>query len=60
MVNIETSFEQTEGCMAAVSKVEYGDPETQRELLRALLPIHKVDQVVAPTLVLHGENEKAS
>jgi dipeptidyl aminopeptidase/acylaminoacyl peptidase len=43
--------------MAAISKVEYGDPATQGEMLRALSPIHKLDRVRAPTLVLHGAND---
>jgi dipeptidyl aminopeptidase/acylaminoacyl peptidase len=57
VVNFETFFEQTEPWMAAISTTEYGDPETQRDLLRRLSPIHKVDRVVAPTLVLHGAND---
>ncbi len=43
--------------MAAISKVEYGDPETEAKLLRDLSPIHKVDRVEAPTIVLHGAND---
>jgi dipeptidyl aminopeptidase/acylaminoacyl peptidase len=43
--------------MAAISKVEYGDPDTQKELLRELSPIHEVDRVKAPTIVLHGAND---
>ncbi|MDZ4763486.1 MAG: S9 family peptidase [Chloroflexota bacterium] len=57
IVNFETFFQHTEGWMAAVSKIEYGDPDTQAELLRALSPIHQIDRVIAPTLVLHGEND---
>ena len=57
VVNFETFFEQTEPWMAAISTIEYGDPETEAELLRDLSPIHKVDQVVAPTIVLHGGND---
>jgi len=57
VVNFETFFAHTEPWMAAISTVEYGDPATQRDLLRALSPIHKVDRVVAPTLVLHGAND---
>ena len=57
VVNFETFFENTEPWMAAVSTVEYGDPETQAEMLRDLSPIHAVDQVKAPTLVLHGAND---
>jgi dipeptidyl aminopeptidase/acylaminoacyl peptidase len=43
--------------MAAISKVEYGDPDTQAEMLRQLSPIHRVDQIKAPTIVLHGAND---
>lgn len=57
IVNFETFFAQTEPWMAAVSKVEYGDPETQADLLRDLSPIHRLDRVTAPTLVLHGAND---
>jgi dipeptidyl aminopeptidase/acylaminoacyl peptidase len=57
IVNFETFFAQSEPWMGAVSKVEYGDPETQRELLRELSPINKIDRVRAPTLVLHGAND---
>jgi dipeptidyl aminopeptidase/acylaminoacyl peptidase len=57
IVNFETFFAHCEPWMASVSKVEYGDPETQRDLLRTLSPIHKMDRVKAPTLVLHGAND---
>jgi dipeptidyl aminopeptidase/acylaminoacyl peptidase len=57
VVNFETFFANTEPWMAAISKVEYGDPETQAEMLRELSPIHKLDRVKAPTLVLHGAND---
>jgi len=57
IVNFETFFAQTEPWMAAISKVEYGDPDTEAALLRDLSPIHKIDRVVAPTLVLHGAND---
>ena len=57
VVNFETFFENTEPWMAAISTVEYGDPKTERELLRRLSPIHKVDRVRAPTIVLHGKND---
>lgn len=57
MVNFETFFAHTEPWMAAISKVEYGDPEAQVDLLRRLSPIHKIDRIVAPTIVLHGAND---
>jgi len=57
IVNFETFFAQTEPWMAAISTVEYGDPDTEAALLHALSPIHKIDRVVAPTAVLHGAND---
>jgi dipeptidyl aminopeptidase/acylaminoacyl peptidase len=57
VVNFETFFAHTEPWMAAISKVEYGDPDTQSDLLRRLSPIHRVDRVTAPTIVLHGAND---
>ncbi len=57
LVNFETFFAQTEAWMAAISKRKYGDPDTQLELLRELSPIHKIDRVKSPTLVIHGAND---
>jgi len=57
VVNFETFFKHTEPWMAAISKIEYGDPDTEADLLRRLSPIHKVERVTAPTIVLHGAND---
>ena len=57
VVNFETFFRSTEGWMAAISTKEYGDPATEAEMLRSLSPIHKVDRVKTPLLVLHGAND---
>jgi len=57
VVNFETFFKHTEPWMAAISTIEYGDPATEADLLRRLSPIHKVDRVAAPTIVLHGAND---
>jgi len=57
VVNFETFFQHTEPWMAAISTVEYGDPKTEAEMLRRLSPIHKVDRITAPTIVLHGAND---
>jgi dipeptidyl aminopeptidase/acylaminoacyl peptidase len=57
VVNFETFFANTEPYIAAISTIEYGDPKTQVELLRSLSPIHKIDRVKAPTIVLHGAND---
>jgi dipeptidyl aminopeptidase/acylaminoacyl peptidase len=57
VVNFETFFKHTEGWMAAISTKEYGDPKTEAEMLRSLSPIHKVDRVKTPLIVLHGAND---
>jgi dipeptidyl aminopeptidase/acylaminoacyl peptidase len=57
VVNFETFFAHTEPWMAAISTIEYGDPETQADLLRDLSPSHRGDQVRAPRIVLHGAND---
>ena len=57
VVNFETFFKHTEPWMAAISTIEYGDPQTEADLLHRLSPIHKIDNVLAPTIVLHGAND---
>jgi dipeptidyl aminopeptidase/acylaminoacyl peptidase len=57
IVNFETFFAHSEPWMGAISKVEYGDPEMERETLRSLSPIHKIDRVRAATIGLHGAND---
>lgn len=57
VVNFETFFKHSEPWMAAISTIEYGDPATQAEMLRSLSPIHKIDRVKTPLLVLHGAND---
>ncbi|MEA2462329.1 MAG: hypothetical protein QOJ98_76 [Acidobacteriota bacterium] len=57
VVNFETFFQHTEPWMAAISTKEYGDPATEAEMLRTLSPIHKVDRVKTPLIVLHGAND---
>ena len=57
VVNFETFFKHTEPWMAAISKIEYGDPDKEADMLRRLSPIHKVDRVTAPTILLHGAKD---
>lgn len=57
VVNFITFFEETEPWMAAISKVEYGDPDTEADMLKSISPINKVDVVKTPTIVLHGAND---
>jgi dipeptidyl aminopeptidase/acylaminoacyl peptidase len=57
VVNFDTFFKNTEAWMATVSTVEYGHPVREAELLRRLSPIHRIDRIRAPTLVIHGAND---
>jgi dipeptidyl aminopeptidase/acylaminoacyl peptidase len=43
--------------MAAISTTEYGDPKTQRDLLRDLSPLGKLDRIQTPLMVQHGAND---
>ena len=57
VVNFETFFKNTQPWMAAISKVEYGDPDKEADMLRHLSPLNRIDRVKAPTIVLHGAND---
>ena len=57
IVNFETFFKHTQPWMASISKVEYGDPDTEADLLKKLSPLHRIDRVKAATIVLHGAND---
>jgi dipeptidyl aminopeptidase/acylaminoacyl peptidase len=57
VINFDTFFKNTQPWMAAISTVEYGDPATQAQMLYDLSPIHKVDRVKTPLIVLHGAND---
>jgi dipeptidyl aminopeptidase/acylaminoacyl peptidase len=57
VVNFETFFKKTEPWMAAISKIEYGDPDTEAEMLKQLSPIHKSSVIKTPLLVQHGAND---
>ena len=57
VVNFETFFKNTQPWMAAISKIEYGDPDKEADMLRRLSPLTRIDQVKSPTIVLHGAND---
>ncbi len=57
MVNFATFYANTEPWIVEISKRKYGDPDTQDALLHALSPIHRLDRVRTPTIVLHGAND---
>ena len=56
IANFETFLERTADYRRANRESEYG-PLTDREFLRSISPIHKVDRITAPLLIAHGEND---
>lgn len=57
MSNFETFYEDTEVWIAAAAISEYGDPQLHADLLRALSPIHRIERLRAPLLVVHGAQD---
>jgi dipeptidyl aminopeptidase/acylaminoacyl peptidase len=57
IVNFDSFFKNTQPWMAAISTKEYGDPATEADMLRSLSPIHKLDRIKTPLIVLHGAND---
>ncbi|WP_214413405.1 S9 family peptidase [Sphaerisporangium fuscum] len=57
MADFATFYEHTEPWIAAAAVGEYGDPVADRDLLRALSPIHSFDRLAAPLLVVHGAQD---
>ena len=55
--NLVTFLENTGAYRRAVREAEYGTLQEHRELLRELSPIHQVDRIEAPLLVIHGAND---
>jgi dipeptidyl aminopeptidase/acylaminoacyl peptidase len=56
IANFETFLERTAPYRRALREAEYG-PLSDREFLRSISPIHKVDRIRAPLLIAHGEND---
>ncbi|MGH3785509.1 MAG: prolyl oligopeptidase family serine peptidase [Pseudonocardiaceae bacterium] len=54
ITDFETFFAHTEPWIAAAAVSRYGDPHRDAELLRELSPIHRIGQLSAPLLVVHG------
>jgi dipeptidyl aminopeptidase/acylaminoacyl peptidase len=57
IANFVSFLEQTAPYRRANREVEYGSLEADRALLERLSPIHRVDRIRAPLLVLHGAND---
>ncbi|MER5650776.1 alpha/beta fold hydrolase [Streptosporangium sp. NPDC002524] len=57
MADFETFYERTEPWIAAAAVSEYGHPVADRDLLRALSPLHSFDRLAAPLLIVHGARD---
>jgi dipeptidyl aminopeptidase/acylaminoacyl peptidase len=57
ITDFETFFAHTEPWIAAAAVTRYGDPRRDTELLRELSPIHRIEQLRAPLLVVHGGHD---
>ncbi|MGY1400799.1 S9 family peptidase [Streptomyces sp. SS10] len=57
MSDLTTFFAGTEPWIAQSAAHKYGHPESDRDLLRALSPMSRVDALRAPVLAVHGEHD---
>jgi dipeptidyl aminopeptidase/acylaminoacyl peptidase len=57
VVDFETFFAGTEPWIAAAATSKYGHPARDAALLRDLSPIHRIDRLAAPLLVVHGAED---
>jgi dipeptidyl aminopeptidase/acylaminoacyl peptidase len=56
IVNFETFLENTKAYRQHLREAEYG-PLTDPDFLRSISPIHKVNRITAPLMVVHGRND---
>lgn len=57
VANFETFFERTGPYRRQHRASEYGDPDTERELLRSISPIHKVERIRCPMFIAQGATD---
>jgi dipeptidyl aminopeptidase/acylaminoacyl peptidase len=57
IANFVTFLEHTGPWRRHLREAEYGSLERDRALLESLSPIHKVDRIQAPLMVIHGAND---
>lgn len=56
--NFITFLENTAQWRRHLREKEYGSLTVNKDLLQKISPINKVDKIVTPTLVIHGENDQ--
>ncbi|WP_245687914.1 alpha/beta hydrolase family protein [Rhodococcus phenolicus] len=57
MSDLESFYANTEPWIAAAAYPKYGHPVHDRELLQELSPIHRIAELKAPLLVVHGAHD---
>ncbi|MFE9776231.1 S9 family peptidase [Streptomyces sp. NPDC005931] len=57
MSDLTTFFAGTEPWIAQSAAHKYGHPERDRDLLRALSPMSRIDALRVPVLAVHGEHD---
>jgi dipeptidyl aminopeptidase/acylaminoacyl peptidase len=57
IANFVTFMERTGPWRRRLREAEYGSLEHHRDVLERISPIHKVDRIVAPLIVIHGAND---
>ncbi|HEY8475629.1 MAG TPA: S9 family peptidase [Chloroflexota bacterium] len=57
IANFLTFLENTGPWRRHLRIAEYGDPERDADFLREISPIHHVDRIRAPLMVVHGAND---
>ncbi len=57
IANFETFLENTGPYRRKLREPEYGTLEEDREFFREISPIHHVDRIQAPLMVIHGKND---
>lgn len=57
IVNFVTFLENTAPYRRSLREAEYGSLENDRELLKKISPIHSIEKIEAPLLLIHGAND---
>jgi dipeptidyl aminopeptidase/acylaminoacyl peptidase len=57
IANFVTFLEHTGPYRRAAREAEYGSLERDREFLQSISPIHQVDRIRTPLMVIHGAND---
>ena len=57
IANFESFLQRTSGYRRKLREREYGSLERDLEFLRSVSPLHKVDRIRAPLMVIQGKND---